>query len=198
MIRSPDHVPERAYLRFAEEVKVQFRFLLKLGFTFIRSEASFVRFESPDLAVNIYHGRLSYEIGLEIEFKGEINSCFGISRLLRLINYELYLRYRQFATRSEEGVVTGVRQLSEMFRYCIDMGILDNKRQLLSRLREFQAIAGHEMAVKYNLPGIRSEAATAWRNKDFRLFIDLLTPYKDDLTLVEIKKMEYASRHLSV
>lgn len=61
-------VTNRADLRFVEEVQTAFHFLVKeLGFRLVKCEApTFVRYESNKLFVNVYHGRLSYEIDVEI------------------------------------------------------------------------------------------------------------------------------------
>ena len=58
-------------LRFAELVPKAFAFLLRIGLIVVRREATLVRFESDAVFVNIYHGRASYQIGVEI---GRLNS----------------------------------------------------------------------------------------------------------------------------
>jgi len=43
-----------------------FDFLLRLGFAVVRREETLVRFESDTVFVNVYHGRSSYQVGLEL------------------------------------------------------------------------------------------------------------------------------------
>ncbi|MGH8590336.1 MAG: hypothetical protein ACREXX_13715, partial [Gammaproteobacteria bacterium] len=61
-------VTNRAELRFVEEAQTAFHFLVEeLGFRLVKCEPpTFVRYESNKLFVNVYHGRLSYEIDVEI------------------------------------------------------------------------------------------------------------------------------------
>src|ERR671917_546664 len=85
---TPDSGREK--LDFAEEVQSAFTFLVTdYGFRLVRTEPTFVRYESPDVCVNIYHGRASFEIGVEIgRF---INSVaheerpFSLSEIIELI-----------------------------------------------------------------------------------------------------------------
>lgn len=53
-------------LGFVALVMKCFAFLLRLGFAAVRREDTLVRFESDTVFVNVYHGRSSYQVGLEL------------------------------------------------------------------------------------------------------------------------------------
>lgn len=54
------------HLGFTTFVLREFAFLLRLGFSVVREESTLVRFESKRIFVNIYHGRSSHVIGVEL------------------------------------------------------------------------------------------------------------------------------------
>src|SRR5215471_1441934 len=56
--------PERGQLGFQEAVR--FSFLNSYGFKTVQEQTTFVRFESATVFVNVYHGRASFELGVEI------------------------------------------------------------------------------------------------------------------------------------
>ena len=58
--------PERAKLGFREAVLSSFKFLNDVGFRPVEQEMTLVRYESPEVFVNVYHGRASFELGVEI------------------------------------------------------------------------------------------------------------------------------------
>lgn len=63
---------DRSKLGFKEAVSANFKFLRKFGFHRARAEATFIRYETvrfltkKKLFVNVYHGRGSYEMGVQI------------------------------------------------------------------------------------------------------------------------------------
>lgn len=53
-------------LDFVDLALKAFGFLLDGGFSVARRDETLLRFESSDVFVNVYHGRSSYEVGLEL------------------------------------------------------------------------------------------------------------------------------------
>jgi hypothetical protein len=56
----------RSQLGFKDAVLSSFDFLRAYGLKPIKEEVTFVRYESNSVFVNVYHGRGSFEIGVEI------------------------------------------------------------------------------------------------------------------------------------
>ena len=59
-------IDKEGHLGFVDLVLNAFAFLVNLQFSIVRRTATFVRFENNAIFINIYHGRSSYLVGLEI------------------------------------------------------------------------------------------------------------------------------------
>lgn len=186
-------VTDRSLLRFADEVKAHFAFLETLGFRCVRAEATLVRFESSTASINIYHGRQSYEIGLEIEFAA-VGDAYSFSELLRLVDNKQAEQYRNYSTHTAQGVVEGVRKLAELFQKCVDAGIL-NDSQLFSRLKLQRGEWAKNYALETQLEQARKKSELAWAEKDFAKVFQILAPLQEHLTPSDLKKLEYAKKH---
>lgn len=53
-------------LGFTTLVEREFDFLLQLGFVVAREESTLVRFEGKCVFMNVYHGRSSHAVGVEL------------------------------------------------------------------------------------------------------------------------------------
>jgi hypothetical protein len=195
MSTTPERVLDRTPLRFAEAVKNQFSFLETMGFRCTCSEATFVRFESADIGINIYHGRRSFEIGLEMESASSATDAYSFSQILRLVDCKEGDQYRNYATHTAEGVVEGVRQLAELLQRCIAGGVLIDD-ELFSRLRQQKKELVRNYALETKLFQARRKAEVAWRQKDYSTVVKLLKPFSAGLTAVEVRKLEFAVKHL--
>lgn len=184
---------DRSLLRFAEEVKDRFSFLEGLGFHCVRSEATFVRFESPKAGINVYHGRHSFEIDLEIESTPSATDAYSFSEILRLADSKQAERYRNYATHTAQGVAEGVRQLAELFQRCIAAGILKGD-QLFSRLKLQREKLGRNYALETQLEQARKKSEAAWNKKDYAAVVKALSPLRAALTATEVGKLEFAEK----
>lgn len=73
------HDPDRP--AFAEAALSAFSFLSELGYCVVSREPTFVRLERSDVFVQMYHGRSSYAVDLEIGREAE-NQLFSLHELL--------------------------------------------------------------------------------------------------------------------
>ena len=186
---------DRSALRFDAEVKERFSFLGDLGFHCVRAESTFVRFESQSASLNVYHGRQSFEIGLEIEPAPPDRDCFSFSEILRLVDREQALHYRNYGTHTLPGVAKGVHQLALLLERCIEGGILKDK-QLFSRLRLQREEFRQCYAVETELVQARRKSELAWRNKDYEAFIKALQPLRAALKATEVAKLKFAEKQI--
>jgi hypothetical protein len=188
-----ERVTDRSLLRFTDEVKRHFAFLEDKGFRCTRSESILVHFESPKVAIDVYHDQWSYEIGLQIQnVRG--SDSFSFSEILRLVHSEQVERYRDYATHTVEGVAEGVRQLSEVFQKCVDAGIL-NDSELFSRLKLQREEWARNYALDTQLRQARKMSESAWAEKNFRKVVQALSPLQEHLDLSDLRKLEYAKKH---
>jgi hypothetical protein len=190
MTMATERVTDRSVLRFAEKVKDRFSFLETLGFRHVRSEPTFVRFESPRANVNVYHGRRSFEIGLEIE---SATDAYSFSEILRLVDREQGEQYRNYGTHTAQGVAEGVAKLAELFQRCIAAGILNDK-QLFARLKVQRGELARNYALETQMEQARRKSEAAWRAKDYAAVVTALKPLRAALTATEVRKLEFAEK----
>lgn len=189
---------DRRALRFAEAVEEDFGFLAAHGFKRVQSEPTFVRFESKRVYVNVYHGRKSFEMGLEIgPLAGRLEERpYSTSEIIRLIEPGNADIYRDFATRNADGVQEGVRRLATLFFRHVEEGVLDDAG-LFDRLAKQRETWNQEFSREVNLGKARRELEGAWHAQDYAKVVELLEPFRADLTQSELKKLEYAKNELS-
>ena len=65
MLKNSKNTVERRSLGFSKDARELFSFLeVKWVFNCVLKDMKFVRYESADVYVNVYHGRYSFEIGV--------------------------------------------------------------------------------------------------------------------------------------
>jgi hypothetical protein len=104
-----EHFIDRALLHFADEVK-HLVFLEAMDFHCVEAGPTFVRYESPTMSINVYHGRHSYEIDLELESVGVQTESYSFSAIVRLLDPKRGESYRKPASHTAEGVASAVRR----------------------------------------------------------------------------------------
>jgi hypothetical protein len=184
----------RAHLHFSEEVKSRFAYLGAFGIRLAHSEATIIRYESSKICLNIYHGRRSYEIALEIAPRRAPLKTYSVSEALRLISPGQARVYRHYAAHTAEGVAEGVRRLSILWHECLDAGLLDEK-ELFSRLDLQRQCLNRDYSLEIELRHARKEAELAWKQREFKKVAQLLLPLQAHLSPSELKKLKYATEH---
>ena len=106
----------RASLNFKEEVLAAFDFLAKeYQFVIKNIEVTFVRYESESVFVNIYHGRGSYELGVEIgRFVDTFNKRECPYSLIEIIRLTSTKEIPSFQVSTLEAVKEFVPKLAEL------------------------------------------------------------------------------------
>lgn len=190
--------PDRRALHFAETVRKSFTFLAAHGVDLVESGPTLVLFESGQLYVNVYHGRKSFELGLEIgplKTTRSTEAPFSMSEIIRLVEPEMAERYRDYAARTAEGVGEGVRRLALLFHRYVDGGLLRDPG-LFVRLDRQRAALSEDFERKVNTAQIRRKLDEAWHAKDYPGVVGLLERIGADLTPSERKKLAFAKKRL--
>jgi hypothetical protein len=187
-------------LGFVAEVTSAFRFLsTDYGFRCIRIDPSFVRYESSLTFINIYHGRRSSELGVEIgkleNISGLQENWYTIGEVLDLIGVRKKLGFTFFQASTRERVQMLVPKLAEYVKEYAKP-ILEGNLQIFERLHDLRHKKSEEYIKDMRLSQIREEAEKVWHKKDYAKLVELYNSMKDDLTPVEVKKLEYAQKHL--
>jgi hypothetical protein len=187
---------DRQSLHFAETVERYFAFLAGHGFKRVQKETTFVRFESGRLYVNIYHGRQSYEMELEIGSYGISDPPYSILDLIRLLEPKKAAEYRRYAAHIAKDVDNGVQRLASLFRRYVDAGALDDAR-IFERLQKSRSAAVHGYWKGMKLTQVRQQLDAAWHAKNYAKIIALLEPHRSDLFPTELKKLNYAKQRIA-
>jgi hypothetical protein len=191
---------DRDQLGFVSEVMSAFKFLsTEFWFICVRFETSFVRYESSLIFVNLYHGRTSSELGVEIgkleNIPGLQENWYTIGEVMDLVGVREKLKFTFFQASTQERVKMLVPKLAEYVREYAKT-IFEGNTQIFEKLEELRSKKSDEYIKEMYLRRIREEAEKSWHKKDYAKLVELYNSMKDDLTLVEVKKLGYAQKRL--
>jgi len=186
----------RVSLEFNIRAKFAFQFLIdKYGFKLIQEEATFLRYESEWVFINIYHGRLSYEIGFEcgLKSKGE-DSRYRLPTILRGLLGEAYSKEAVLQASEKEAILRCIVKMAELVsKHC---GSLLNAEELaFAQVEKASVEESQEITEKYTIDPVKRQAEQAWRKKDYDKVKSLYRSIINKLSPIEIKRLEYASKH---
>jgi len=188
---------DRNLLQFAELAQKYFAFLEKQAFCCICNEPTFVRYEDALLFINIYHGRSSFEIGLELGRLGnedDKKNPYSMSLLLGVADYATAKEYRDYAARTPDGVDRGLAKLAKLFQEYVSPSLQNT--ELFHALDKQRQSWIYDFALNVNLNQARQKLNVAWQAKDYEKVLTLLQPFRSALTPSELQKLEYAEKYL--
>jgi hypothetical protein len=188
--------PERAKLEFREAVLSSFKFLNNVGFRPVKEEMTFVRYESPDVFVNVYHGRASFELGVEIGRLKAPNHKLTLHDIIAWAGAEKAEgsgQHVMFQVSSREGIQEFVPKLAALVEKHAAPFLQGDAAAFDSALA-IQSERGKKYAKDVNLGQVRRKADAAWQAKDYAQVVDLYGPVRSDLTELEAKKLAYAEQ----
>ncbi|MGH9556716.1 MAG: hypothetical protein ACRD2Y_12935 [Terriglobales bacterium] len=195
MIYDTEPGPEREAFGFAEAVRTHFGFLEEYGLRPVEEKSTFVRYESPSIFVNVYHGRMSFELGVEI---GRMASPGVRLTLFEILAYDNVLEYREsggFTAISPEGIQQFLPTLADWTKkYTVPFLRDDPNAYSAAQEKRRYFAARYTKAVELRV--VRAQAEPAWQRKDFAKVVTLYESIKGDLTEVESRKLAYARKHL--
>ena len=188
---------DRWKLGFEDAVASEFQFLAEYGFSLVSQEPTLVCFESDRVMMRIYHGRSSYEIGVQMGLLDR-NERYGLEHVVYLAGGETawkregFSRGTQFQTSTKQGVQDVLSRVAGIVKtyggkfLSGDVEFYDHvERESLEQRVQFER--------RSMLAEIKREADEAWSGGDFTRLVELLQPVESDLTKVERKRLEYAS-----
>ena len=181
---------DRSHLKFPETVEKQFSFLKEYGFQVKQREQSLVKYESKNVFVNIYHGRVSYEIGLQIGLLASASSSgYGLGSVIRFTDPELGNKFRYYMTSTQKGVSRGVREIAKLLKTYGDKALRGD-----SAMFQWLNDDNEKYWAEREAAQIRPKAEEAFRLKDYSKALDLYKRIEGCLTSTEEKKIKYAMK----
>jgi hypothetical protein len=189
---------ERASLGFREAVTSEFDFLVKnFSFTCVKQDVTYVRYESSDVFVNVYHGRASFELNVEIGERAGGRDIpetrFTIGDILYLFSPQVAENYHPYQVTTLESVKKFVGELARLVEQYATPA-LRGDHNCFQRVAEIQLQRSNNLLQTWELNRVRREVETAWREKDFKRVVEIYDPVKEHLTPAEVKKLEYARK----
>ena len=191
MLKNPKNTAERRSLGFSKEARELFSFLeVQWEFKCVRQENTFVRYESADVYVNVYHGRSSFEIGVEIGNKSSEHS-FNLEALVALFDKELSREYWAAGGRTAEAVRRALKKQAEgLSRY--GGSALSGHQSIFDRLEQLRTDRSAAMVLDSKEYQLRPKAEAAFRRGDYKEAVKLYSSIETALSPIERKKLQLA------
>lgn len=186
--------PERHQLGFAAAVSRDFSFLLDLGFRCVETSVTFARFESKRRIVQVFHGRASYELGVEIGrwyvAAGTRRESFHSLRdFISLQRDPAEIGYVGTTAATAELVNKFVRKLSEWTRQFAVLALI-NGDELFEEMERRSTIRFHTTQEGWHAERLRSRANEAWRERDFPAVVAAYAAIDEELSTVQLSQYE--------
>jgi len=179
---------EQGRLAFAELAAEAFLFLLRIGFTVARREATLLRFESDAVFVNIYHGRRSYQIGVEI---GRLNGQekFSLHELLVAFGPDEVDKAR-YQTSESEPVKRYLAEIAATLdTKCRD--VLVGDADAFEMLERVTSVSRQAATLQAQYGPIVRQADKAWEDKNLDLAATLYRASEPALDKTRRRRLEY-------
>jgi hypothetical protein len=181
---------DRGRLRFVEAVENSFGPLAaNYGFSRVEATPTFVRYESPDRFVQVFHGRGSYELGVEFGPRASDDAPVNLNDLLAMHGEPPV--HSQATSADLTAKLIG--RLAEVARERASE-IFGGEDSIDERVRISRAAQSDEMLLGWRLEDVRREVEHAWRQHDHQEVARLLESIEGFLTPAERRKLEYARK----
>lgn len=190
---------ERRQLGFKDAVLSSFGFLRSYELNPVKEEVTFVRYQSAAVYVNVYHGRGSFEVGVEIG-RLDRTETYGLGYIVSWAGKhawesEGFGRGTMFQVSTREGVRNIVPKVAELVKKYGDP-FLHGQPAFYDELQKANELASVAYGQEQLLNRIRADADAAWKARDFARVAELLQPIRADLTEVASKRLAYAEKHV--
>lgn len=197
MIDKPKDDPGRKQLGFAEAVVREFEFVeASYGFRRIEESITFVRYESDQIFLNVYHGRSSYEIGVELGklvADPSVNR-YGLSYVIAGLAPE-YEGQTSFQATEPKTIAKCVAKAARIVEsYCGPA--LAGDREAFQKIEEAARVEGERLLVRYKYGAIINRADHAWENKDRVRAAELYEEAEPGLDTTRKRRLDYIRRKI--
>lgn len=186
---------DRNVLEFQDAVKKYFVFLEdQYGFRCVFSDSYSVKYNSEKVYLNVYHERISYEIYFRIgmlpeDYNNPLKA--DVSDITRMSNKVSENIFYQAISKNE--VYMAVENLANLVRMyakdALNASIDYYEAILTSRMREQK-----EALLLQELKTAEEKAKIAWDNKDYKAVAEEYKQFKEHLSSVQLKRLDYAEK----
>lgn len=192
---------DRSQLGFPDAVKACFSFLTKEGFQIVEENPTLVRYQSQGVVASVFHGRASYELGVEFATVGAPNEKFNLYRMLvwaRQAGMLTELPSMAYQTNSKDEIkrmVCEIAALVQKYGGPILIGDAVVDAVVYTALREEQSRDAVAYTNEVHLRAARRQAEEAWQAKDYAAVARIYEQINgDDLSASEVMRLHYAEK----
>ncbi len=182
--------PGRERLGFVAAVREHFAFLLDFGFSEVEALPTIVRYRKGGLDLNVYHGRMSCEVGMQI---GHEDEQFSIAELICTVDPVAAEELRAWTATTSGALATGVEKVAGLFRRYGQCALRDDP-EFFEKLRSNRKSWGETYALEVLASQTRPKAEAAFREGRYREAAELYEKIAPALTPVEQKKLALARK----
>lgn len=162
------------------------------GFSEAVIAPTLVVFRNPEIDIDIYHGRQSFELGAGITYRGR---RYAIEEIIRELYPEHAKIYHVFAASSVGAVSEGVRRLADTFRHFTGQA-WEGDPNLFAIIDKRRLEWAEAYAMDVLESQLRPQAAEAFRRGDYAKASELYGRIRDRLTPAEAKKLAISNERL--
>jgi len=194
--------PDRHHLGFADAVSEAFGFLLGRGFRLVELSDTFARYETNRRFVRVFHGRGSYELGVEIgrwiEIDGTLHEQFFPLRDVVSLTTDLdTIGFGGTSATTEESVRKFITRLAAWTeQYGLELAA--NGDGLFDQLSQRNAARGAADRDVQRARLLRARADEAWRAQDFANVVNAYGEIDSELASVTLSASERAKLNYAV
>jgi hypothetical protein len=190
MSTSRELAPERTRLNFPHLVEQGFAFLSKSGFAQVEELPTIVRYRKDDIELDVYHGRKSFEIAVEIHRSGW---RFSMSEIIRASDPGAAESYRNPTALTIGEVKSGIEKVARALQRYGEQALRGDVEFFAELKRQRQAWAD-AYSLDVLAEQIRPRADAAFREGRYREAAELYERISARLSPAEQKKLAAAQK----
>ena len=183
---------DRKSLEFPASVKDAFAFLQNFGYIIQHEDETLVQYIGRLGIISVYHGRSSYEIGIEFS-QGDNAETYSSGLLVKL--FESSVEFLKPIATTKELIQESLLNQAELFQKYGDR-ILSGDSHIWRQLKELGVKNSSDMEIRSNLRSARVAAEKAFKEHRYKDVVVCLSKVENWLTPLEKKKLSYARDHL--
>lgn len=193
----------RDQLGFLDAARSHFGFLKELGFTEKRAEPTYLRLEKGDAFVEVFHGRASFELGLEFGRRvrvddDDVEQKFHLVDVVPVLAPDITFTARSATTKAQ--VARFVEELADTTKPVAER-LEQGGGDAFDRISEAVAARSEEYLDGLRATRLRSRADDAWQRKDFASVVAAYEEVESELKTVDLreseaKRLNYARRQI--
>lgn len=186
---------ERQALGFETGAVDRFSFLESdYGFRCISRSSTYVRFESDAVFVNVYHGRSSYELGVEVgRLSEDANARLRLPTIIAALANGAEEPKSFFQASEKNAIQNCLMKLGSLVEsYCGNL--LNGDEDTFKRVQIVAEQISEKLTEHYAHAPLRHKADTLWREKKYVDALRIYEQFSKSLTPAEQRRVAFAKR----